>query len=117
MLQMSIVESKENFTDVRTVMEGWTTQPGYPVVQVLLVTPKSGQLLLTVSQAPFELDKGQFSHRTWHIPVTMYTSTNVQWDTANLQWLTTNQSSFVLDSFSRIFHYKIHQVFHIAAFK
>ncbi|XP_013400083.2 putative aminopeptidase-2 [Lingula anatina] len=89
--------------DVKTIMDTWTLQMGYPVVKIN--RDYSGHSA-TVTQSHFLIDPtvepnpkypSPFNYK-WEVPLTFTTSVNPQWGGTDIRWMHKNDANFMLNT-------------------
>ncbi|XP_026755770.2 aminopeptidase N-like [Galleria mellonella] len=85
-LQEALNESNHSIPyTVAAVLDRWTTQGGFPVINVRRSAPAANSLSL--DQERFLLDRSQWSNERWHVPLNWVLSTDVDFsDTRPQQW-------------------------------
>jgi len=90
---------KDSDFAIKTVMDTWINQTGYPLVKVTR-NYETGETV--ISQTPYrktDTDEANKVHKTWWIPVTYTTQTKLDFSNTSIYWLTdSNTLNFELDA-------------------
>ncbi|XP_042901838.1 aminopeptidase N [Parasteatoda tepidariorum] len=81
---LTLVQEEQDRIDVKTVMDSWTLQTGYPVVKV---TRDYTAGTATVQQTRFLLESSEKDSSRWEIPFTYTDGANPDWNPITKLWL------------------------------
>jgi len=90
-MEQQRIEDNINVPPVQDFFEPWTTQPGYPVINVTITND-----IITVTQERFLLKEAEESELKWYVPLTWTTKSEAPGgfeNTTPKEWILPNETS------------------------